>query len=172
MTTTHKYAIGCYADGNSLGDDYANHAVIDLIKAIPATDAYPPAIAIMNAWKQATDFALHSERTLTDEQVAKVTEETAEIIEDAVELLNELTEDMRPAFTHWEFNEGDFGLYPDLSAGDGDETVLWVDAGYLPEFVRHVNDHGNVTLYRVTLVEEWSLVYLPDNPFSNGTITS
>lgn len=56
---------------------------------------------------------------------------------------------------------GLYGFWPDLDsleedASLSDPTVIKV--GETPEFIAHVNDHGNVTLYRVHLEEVWAVV--------------
>jgi hypothetical protein len=128
MTTT-KYEIGCYADG-TFGHQHARDTIADLLEDLLG----------------AHDFA-----GLPDE-LRDSTWDTF-IEDEAIAILNERTEVSRPAFTSWQFNDGDLGLYPD------DPTdVLTVSDTADCEYIRHVNDHGNVTLYRVELVEEWSIV--------------
>ena len=55
----------------------------------------------------------------------------------------------------------DFGFWPceDLDDALMNEEVLHVGPkDTTPEFIMKTNDHGNVTMYRVQLVEEWSCV--------------
>ena len=55
----------------------------------------------------------------------------------------------------------DFGFWPceDLDDALMNEDVLHVGPkDTAPEFIMETNDHGNVTMYRVQLVEEWSCV--------------
>jgi len=60
------------------------------------------------------------------------------------------------------FGDGsDFGFWPceDLDDALMDEDVLHVGPkDTKPDYIMETNDHGNVTMYRVELVEEWSCV--------------
>ena len=57
----------------------------------------------------------------------------------------------------------DFGFWPSIDSLEeecsDDAAVLKVsDTSHVPDYVMHVNDHGNVTLYSVELKEVWSCV--------------
>jgi len=55
----------------------------------------------------------------------------------------------------------DFGFWPceDLDGALMNEDVLHVGPkDTRPDYIMETNDHGNVTMYRVELVEEWSCV--------------
>jgi len=60
------------------------------------------------------------------------------------------------------FGDGsDFGFWPHESLGDAamDDAVLCIGPkDTCPDYILETNDHGNVTMYRVELVEEWSCV--------------
>ena len=75
---------------------------------------------------------------------------------DAIEWLNEQE---KPPFTHFYNNHeaGAFGLWPlDEPILEGQFDILVVQD--LPSYVAHINDHGNMTLYEVTLKEVWDIV--------------
>lgn len=86
-------------------------------------------------------------------------EAAAELVNDLMDSLN----DFAPEYTHFGAHEGDgadFGCWPswyslkeDARCGSG---VLVVDG--VPSYLQDVNDHGNVTLYRVEVTEVWSIV--------------
>jgi len=81
-----------------------------------------------------------------------------------VEALIEALEELNPLpFTHFGAHEGDgamFGFWPNdpNDIADFSDGVMKVNAGAKPEFILSVNDHGNVTLFRVELQEVWSIV--------------
>lgn len=81
--------------------------------------------------------------------------ETVVAIEDA---LNEVA----PPYCYFGqagHGEGDYGFWPDVHAVDADSADHEViKVSEVPSFLMHVNDHGNVTLYRVTVKEVWSVV--------------
>jgi len=89
-------------------------------------------------------------------------EDGSEIVNELVDALNEYA----PAYAYFGAHEGDgadFGFWPRIDALE--ETarykpneVLKLNAGDEPSYIMSVSDHGNVTLYRVTLEEEWSCV--------------
>lgn len=85
----------------------------------------------------------------------------SELVNDLIDALNEYA----PDYCHFGASEGDgadFGFWPSIDSLEEDarneDRVLKVDAGDEPDFFMSVNDHGNVTLYRVTLEEVWSVV--------------
>jgi len=86
----------------------------------------------------------------------------AEIVNELIEALNEYA----PAYAYFGALEGDgadFGFWPRIDALEeevrfGSNGVWKIDAGDEPSYIMSVSDHGNVTLYRVTLEEEWSCV--------------
>jgi hypothetical protein len=81
------------------------------------------------------------------------------------EALLEALEDAAPPFMHFGPFEGDgacIGWWVD-SFHDIKESGMYVTTvdlarEDLPEFILTVNDHGNMTLYRVNLEEIWSVV--------------
>jgi len=82
----------------------------------------------------------------------------------AVEALEERLRDLAPDYCTFGAADGDgasFGFWPDVDTLEEDarytDDVVKVDS--LPSYIMQVSDHGNVTLYRVTGVEEvWSVV--------------
>tara|TARA_Y100000310_G_scaffold91690_1_gene89131 strand:- start:939 stop:1358 length:420 start_codon:yes stop_codon:yes gene_type:complete len=101
----------------------------------------------------ATGLASHSDSEYDESQA--LTEEADE----AIDYLNGL--DGKPAYTHYgnDGEAGAFGLWPDVEGTEEqwtDDSI--VHATEAPEYIRVVNDHGNVTLYKVTLAEVWSVV--------------
>ena len=128
-----KYEIGCYADG-TFGHQHARDTIADLLEDV---------------------LSAHDVAGLPEELRATMSDDASEE-DEAIDILNERTEVSRPAFTSWRFNDGDFGLYPDDP--DPIDVLTVSDTADCDEYIRHVNDHGNVTLYRVELVEEWSIV--------------
>lgn len=87
--------------------------------------------------------------------------------EEASDFLSELTEaldDVCPPFVHFGSHEGDgacFGFWPEPFEeirDFGEDVAVYGSNNNPPEFIVHVTDHGNMTLYRVTLEELWSVV--------------
>lgn len=78
------------------------------------------------------------------------------------ELLDALN-DLAPPYTYFGSNEGDgadFGFWPAIDSLEDDarmtDDVIKVDS--TPSYIMQVSDHGNVTLYEVTLKEVWGCV--------------
>lgn len=71
-----------------------------------------------------------------------------------------------PSYCYFGAIEGDgaeFGFWPCIEDLEEDarhnDGVLKVnDTSEVPSYVMFVNDHGNVTLYRIELIEEWAAV--------------
>lgn len=60
-----------------------------------------------------------------------------------------------------DYEPGLWGFWPALDSLDEDADLngsFVIKTSDLPQFLAHVNDHGNVTLYRVHLEEVWSVV--------------
>ena len=84
------------------------------------------------------------------------------IVDELLSLLDEYA----PAYAYFGAHEGDgadFGFWPCIDALEEEarfsSNEVWkIDAGDEPSYIMSVSDHGNVTLYRVTLEEEWSCV--------------
>ena len=107
------------------------------------------------------------------ERMSAIMEEDNEVsqneIEEAGEILNELVDslnDHAPPYCYFGASEGDgsdFGFWPAIESLEEDarysDDVLKVsDCSEIPGHVMLVSDHGNVTLFQVTLTEEWSCV--------------
>lgn len=82
------------------------------------------------------------------------------------ELIDAL-DDLAPPYAMFGAHPGDgadYGFWPDMDTlmedAEHDDSVVKIDArtGLPPAYVVEVNDHGNVTLYAVTLTEVWSVV--------------
>lgn len=66
-------------------------------------------------------------------------------------------------FGNVEGDRADYGFWPHIESLEEDahyqiEVLKVSDTSEVPSYVMHVNDHGNVTLYRVELIEEWACV--------------
>jgi hypothetical protein len=129
--------LGCYFDGAS-GQTCNDLRVIEL--------------AIAYGWQNKD--AYFYEHLSKDDLSDNGRDDLTEIVGEAEEYLNSL--ETRP-FVYWQWNEGDFGLYPDLEgAQENCEFVSssnrcrngkeYPDDDYTGEWI-HVNDHGNCTLY-------------------------
>lgn len=127
--------IGCYFDGTQ-GQPCNDRRVIEL--------------ALDYGWKDKDASDIIECGDLSDEQQEIIDD----VVQDAEEYLNGL--ETRP-FLSWQWNDGDFGLYPNMeSAAEDCEFVSssgrcrngkeYPDDDYAGEWL-HVNDHGNVTLY-------------------------
>lgn len=60
-----------------------------------------------------------------------------------------------------DYEPGLWGFWPALESLDEDADLhgnFVIKTSDLPQFLAHVNDHGNVTVYRVYLEEVWSVV--------------
>lgn len=78
-----------------------------------------------------------------------------------IDALESRLDELSPPFCYFGCSEGDgsdFGWWPNMEALDHDSEVMAVAAGAEPSWIKAVTDHGNVTLYRVTLEECWSIV--------------
>lgn len=93
-------------------------------------------------------------------------DDAAGMLEDLQDALQEYA----PPFCYFGAHEGDgadFGFWPSHDAirdAIHDDEILEVcdhrnaRRRDMPQYVYHINDHGNATLYRIELVEEWSIV--------------
>lgn len=90
------------------------------------------------------------------------TEELEDLAQEAEEFLNGL--DDLPPYTSFSWHDGDFGLWPNVESAIDDaepvdsEVISVNHKSTRPEFCVDVNDHGNVTLYRLEYVEVWGCV--------------
>ena len=90
--------------------------------------------------------------------------------EDCAHLLNETLSDAlnehAPVLCYFGAHPGDgsdFGFWPcedleDALMNSMDDIMPMGPMEDMPEYIMKTNDHGNVTMYRVHLVEEWSCV--------------
>ena len=90
--------------------------------------------------------------------------------DDVISDLQDALQEYAPPYCYFGAHPGDgadFGFWPCIDNLNSDarscaacpSDVLKVDdTSEAPSYVMHVNDHGNVTLYRVELIEEWSVV--------------
>lgn len=81
---------------------------------------------------------------------------------DADEMVNALQDALNeyaPPFCYFGATEGDgsdFGFWPSLDNIDEDGDVVKVES--VPSYILQVNDHGNATLYEVSVKEVWSII--------------
>jgi hypothetical protein len=153
--------IGCYFD-STFGQTYNDLRVLEL--------------ALEFGWQndEALDLVETEEDDLTEDQ----REFLSEIVDEAIEYLND--QETRP-FLFWQWENGDFGLYPDIEGAKEDcgfvsfrslcdarsmgietdpEDPSYPPDDYVGEWL-HVSDHGNCTLYIREKGEDkeiWSLV--------------
>ena len=87
----------------------------------------------------------------------------------ASEIVNTLSDtlgEFAPPYCYFGTLEGDgadFGFWPDIDSleentNDPEDVLKVSDLSEVPNHVMLVNDHGNATLYTVTLKEEWACV--------------
>jgi len=82
-----------------------------------------------------------------------------EIEDEIIDKINDALIDNVSDFVYFGLSDHESGLYgfwPSVEAALNDEYTLRVED--LPDYIIQVNDHGNVTLYKVTLEEVWSVV--------------
>lgn len=102
---------------------------------------------------------LTHERLIRDARDADPESDDAEELADRlITALDEYAPDCCYFGTH-PGDGADFGYWiSDDAIRDGIHDREIVRASDLPSYLYHVNDHGNATLYRVTLEEVWSVV--------------
>lgn len=127
--------------------------------------------AILDEWGIALDDSLISDlEHIAHDKRIEDTSTDSEVINDAIDCANEWA----PAFCYAGMHIGDssdLGIWPDFDAIEESEEVIKIsDLSELDamspcessaEYALHVNDHGNATLYRLTLggpVELWAIV--------------
>lgn len=133
-------SIGCYIDCSAQSADELNSEVV----------------AFAAGYGFALDDELNAilERIGTDDEQEDDSQALSDAADEAEEWLNDNTE--RPPFTYWSIEDNSLFLRVDVEgAQESDEVIGCAD---LPEFLLHVNDHGNATLYRVVLQEVWGVV--------------
>ena len=88
----------------------------------------------------------------------------SEHCQEDIEFLSDALNEYAPVGCYFGTHPGDgsdFGFWPceDLHDALMNQDVLHVGPkDTRPEYIMETNDHGNVTMYRVELVEEWSCV--------------
>jgi hypothetical protein len=131
MKTYNNPPIGCYFDG-AHGQTYNDIQVIKL--------------AMDYGWNDADAQAIID---CDDNDREPDPEIMADIVQDAEGYLNGLE---ARSFLSWQWNDGDFGLYPNIEGAKEDCEFVssrkqdCPDDDYEGEWL-HINDHGNVTLY-------------------------
>tara|TARA_Y100000310_G_scaffold329533_1_gene399581 strand:+ start:121 stop:579 length:459 start_codon:yes stop_codon:yes gene_type:complete len=85
--------------------------------------------------------------------------------EGLLEVLFDELDEHAPPHCYFGAHEGDgadYGFWISWDSLDDDPDVLRCDDGRggvaLPDYILHTNDHGNVTLYKVTLTPAWDCV--------------
>lgn len=151
--------IGSVSSG-TLRDQDLLRAFADELEVLTEAEPESPVFKVIAEAREVAD-------TLDDEDVIGVfrgnaLENSSAIIEDLTEYLNEIA----PPFCYFGTHEGDgaeFGFWPSWDSIDDainatDEILKVSDTSEAPEFILHINDHGNATLYRVKLKEAWAIV--------------
>ena len=90
----------------------------------------------------------------------------SEHCQEDIEFLSDALNEYAPVLCYFGAHPGDgsdFGFWPceDLEAAlmsSMDDIMPMGPMEDLPDYIMKTNDHGNVTMYRVELVEEWSCV--------------
>jgi hypothetical protein len=155
MTTKQTYEIGCHAD-SWRGNAEQNDIVIGLVEDLPAeliSDSDKTwIVGEYNTYKQ-----IVADATSAPDAISDAAEAIDQVVDSSIDKLNDATMDERPAFTYWAFEDGDFGLWPDVENMAEDESTL--EVAEIPDYIYQVSDHGNVSVFRVMAVEEvWSVV--------------
>ena len=82
-----------------------------------------------------------------------------------MEYLFDALNEYAPEYCYFGAHDGDgsdYGFWPSLDGMDDDGDVLMCGDGRdetpIPEYILHVNDHGNTTLYRIKLETVWEIV--------------
>lgn len=122
--------MGCYCDGAN-GQERNDLRVIEM--------------AVGYGWEDKHALALLAADELDDE----AQELLSYVVQDAEDYLNELE---TRSYMSWGWQDGDFGLYPDVDGAREDVGFVSSKAqDYPPDDYRgewlHVSDHGNATLY-------------------------
>jgi hypothetical protein len=131
---TNKLPIGCYFDG-ARGSTDIEWNIIEM--------------ALEFGWDDLDALKFNEDKDpddLNDDDY----EMLSELSDSAIDYLNE--QETR-SFLYWQWNDGDFGLYPDVEgAKDHVGFTSWKRGkdyppeNYIGEWL-HINDHGNCTLY-------------------------
>lgn len=158
-----KATIGSVSTG-TLRDQDLLRAFADTLDSLLQPDMPDESFLVCDARNQAD--------ILDGENLFGVLLDEAEIhAGDVISDLEDALQEFAPPYCRFGAHEGDgadFGFWPCVDSLENDAfscpacptfDVLKVnDTADAPSYVLHVNDHGNVTLYRIELVEEWGLV--------------
>lgn len=92
-----------------------------------------------------------------------LSEDGAEEVSSIIEELEDLLNGACPPYIRFSAQDGDgacFGFWPDVDCAilDAENGEILRSNGSVPDLLLDVNDHGNVTLYEVSLKEIWSTV--------------
>jgi len=153
--TPKTYTIDCYAD-SWRGNAEQNDIVIGLVEDLP-TELISDSAKVAIVGEYDTYKQIVTDATSTPDAISDAHQAISEIVDSAIDTLNDATMDEREAFTYWAFEDGDFGLWPDVENMAEDESTL--EVAEIPDYIYQVSDHGNVSVFRVMAVEEvWSMV--------------
>jgi hypothetical protein len=166
-----KHNIGCILDHGCRNDVELSKAIIQFAQVHGFQPEGEWLLRILATSTRTYDVGdvlamFHTSPTsTTSDEAAQL---VSEVSDEAIDYLNNLD---LPPYTYYG-NDGDagaFGLWADVEQVSNDsmawtdlkvrghEVIQVHDAGDVP-YVAHVNDHGNVTLYKVELTEVWSVV--------------
>ena len=157
-TKKPRYAIGCYADGANAVEDI-NQTIIDLLTVnLPAAGyGNSSGLGPVDLLVECRNWQEIITDSDSEDLITTARANMPELIEAAIEVLNDSTQETRPVFSYWGFESGgDFGLWADVSSMEDDESTLAVQE--MPDYLYHVTDHGNISVYRETVEEVWSMV--------------
>lgn len=144
-----KIEVGCIVDH---GRDTAENTMVAVID-YAIEQGYTTDFDYKGAARQS------QEDNTNDGRLSSYLEELVDEEDTAIDWLNECVadgDDLTPPFAYFS-NDGEvgaFGLWIDAETA----TLELPNVEELPEHAVEVNDHGNVTLYKLQLVPVWSVV--------------
>ena len=159
---TRKATIGSISSGTLRDQDLLEAFAGELARLEPTFGGQPSGPSTELIYEALELFELLDDDDLIGKPRGEAEMRASEIIAELSDALDEYA----PPYCYFGSTEGDgaeFGFWPAIEGLEEDarhqDGVLKVnDTSEVPSYVMHVNDHGNVTLYWVELIEEWAAV--------------